>query len=549
MLDAGAAQAVGQGAVMDWKTHVAAISPLFSFAEHGTWGGEGGVLRRIFQSLPARARFGVEFGQRTIGTGTLAGLLRSRGWGALYMDVEATAERQTRVSGPGQSITLVREKVLPSTINALFEKHGVPEDLDVLVIDIDSLDYWVWQALSARWAPSLVVIEYNAHVPWGVQASIAPDEGWSYQRTRDYGASFEALRGLAAGKGYRLIHVHGPWNLYFLKNDIDFPTELCIKPDLTADDFPVLTDTEAFYDAYCGDAKRPSWFDAPPPDVSRAPWQLLAPPSKTSRVEIAGLRVEVLADKHDLTWYQQRKVFEESVSPMYRFLREEGFGRFVDVGANVGFISMLALRAVPGVEIIAIEADPTLAALIRANFAANALVGPTLVNAVVGERSLTSTGFSLNPNSSLDNRVVMAKWAQVRLPMISLDDLLANQAPVGRTFIKIDTQGFELPILRGLEQFLSGEDGWLLKMEFAPDWLRSQGHDPLAVLDHLQQRYEFAEFPERITFDTPGFDALFTTIIAAHRHADFLAYVVSLNKGGKGWVDLIVRPRPPRAPS
>ena len=384
----------------------------------------------------------------------------------------------------------------------------------------------------------------STHVAWGIEASIAPDDDWAHQRTQDYGASFAALRALAAQKGYRLIHVHGPRSLYFLRDDLAFPDELCIAPGFGAEELRWLTDATAFYSTFSSGGSLPGWFDAPAPDVSRAPWQLLAQPGKTAKVDIDGLSVEVLADKQDLAWYQQRKVFEESASLMYRFVRDEGFVNFVDVGANVGFISMLARRAAPALNIISIEADPRLARLIEANFSANGLERPTVVNAVVGEHARPSSGFSLNPKSTLDNRVAMSAWQQVQLPMVKLDELLATQRLAGRTFFKIDTQGFEPPILRGLEGFLARNDDWVLKMEFAPNWLLSQGNDPLALLEHLQARYQFAEYAERIPYGTSGFEALFQAPVLAHQHADFLAYVVSLNKGRLGWVDLIVRPRP-----
>src|SRR3546814_11696276 len=81
-------------------------------------------------------------------------------------------------------------------------------------------------------------------------------------------------------------------------------------------------------------------------------------------------------------------------------------------------------------------------------------------------------------------------------------------------------------------------------MEFAPDWLSSQGTEPLDVLDYLQHRYQFAEFQERIPFGTPNLDALFANPVQEERHREFLGYVKSLNKNDLGWVDLIMRPRP-----
>src|SRR3546814_2892216 len=89
-----------------------------------------------------------------------------------------------------------------------------------------------------------------------------------------------------------------------------------------------------------------------------------------------------------------------------------------------------------------------------------------------------------------------------------------------------------------MEACLSSNVDWVLKMEFAPDWLSSQGTEPLDVLDYLQHRYQFAEFQERIPFGTPNLDALFANPVQAERHREFLGYVKSLNKNDLGWVDL-----------
>jgi FkbM family methyltransferase len=293
----------------------------------------------------------------------------------------------------------------------------------------------------------------------------------------------------------------------------------------------------------CGPDRRPSWFDAPAPDVTLAPWQIVAPVPNTKPVDVEGIRLRVLADKHDGTWYLQRKTFEEKVSLLYGFIRDEGFTNFIDIGANVGFVSMLARRAAPALKIIAVEADPRLVRLIEANFSANDLAAPVIVNAIAGSRSAPETTFSLNPSSTLDNRVSVPHWPQIAVPTVTTDMLLERHALAGRTFFKIDTQGFELQVLQGIEAYLTRHADWVLKMEFAPDWLSSQGTDPMVLLGYLQQRYEFAEFPERIAFGSPGLDTLFGNPISLAQHRRFLDHVVSLNKGGLGWVDLIVRPR------
>lgn len=531
----------------EWEERAASISPLLAFAERGTWGGETGVMEKIFSLIPPQDGFGVEFGQRSMAGGTLSALVERHGWGALYMDVCAASDLDVRSAPGGRSITLAKERVTPGTINALFEKHAVPPDLDCLVIDIDGLDYWVWEAVDAKYSPSLVIIEFNAHVGHGVEATIQAQDDWVYKPSKNYGASFAALCSLARSKGYRLVHVHGPWNLYFLRQDLALPADLTLRWPVSQQDLALLTRTEDFYDSLCGKGKRPTWINAEAPDVSRAPWEILSSPQASQVVDLDGLPLDVMANKTDPNWYLQRTTLEEKASLLYSFIREEQFVNFVDIGANVGLISILAKRAAPALRILAVEADPRLAKLIRRNFALHRIEGAQVVNAVVGSLDCEAASFSLNPSSTLDNRVDIDGWQKTAVPMIAVDTLLSRTATSGKTFFKIDTQGFELSVLRGMEATLENNRYWVLKMEFAPNWLLSQGTDPLVLLDYLQERYQFAEFPERIPFGTPDTDALFRDPVQASDHAGFLDHVISLNKSKLGWVDLVVRPKPARS--
>src|SRR3546814_18353077 len=80
--------------------------------------------------------------------------------------------------------------------------------------------------------------------------------------------------------------------------------------------------------------------------------------------------------------------------------------------------------------------------------------------------------------------------------MLTIDEVMSHRQATGKTFFKIDTQGFELQVLRGMEACLSSNVDWVLKMEFAPDWLSSQGTEPLDVLNILCIRSNFPEFKD-----------------------------------------------------
>lgn len=263
---------------------------------------------------------------------------------------------------------------------------------------------------------------------------------------------------------------------------------------------------------------------------------------ETRTAIIDELNIQVLANANDANWYAQRHVFEEKASFLYQMLKSENYSNFVDVGANYGFISLLAKQKNPGLNVLAVEADTRLCDLIEKNFLANAVLPPKIINAIVGAVASQDSTFSINPSGTLDNRVHMPNWEKISVPTVRLCDLIEEFLPAGKTFIKIDTQGYEQEVLKGLYPFLSSNRNWTIKMEFAPNWLKSQNTDPLELLQHIGSEFEMAEMPARIRFGTQTIDSLFDKKIAPIQYPDFLDYVCSLNKGRLGWVDLLVRP-------
>ena len=264
----------------------------------------------------------------------------------------------------------------------------------------------------------------------------------------------------------------------------------------------------------------------------------------TEQVAIGDVTLSVRGESQDAAWYRQRGCFEERASILYKLLRREAFTAIVDVGANYGFISIIARKENPDIEIFAFEADPRLEDLIRANFEQNGISDFKLRNVVVSAVDQPEATFSLNPRSTLDNRVEIAAWKKVAVPAASLSTLLRGRLEHhSGIFFKIDTQGFEQNVLKGAESLLSTLPRWLIKMEFAPNWLRSQGSDPLELLGYLVDRYDVSEFPARIPFGTTSLAELRRTAVNRADIAEFLAHIESLNVNRLGWVDLLVTPR------
>jgi hypothetical protein len=80
----------------------------------------------------------------------------------------------------------------------------VPPEPDVLSIDVDGLDYWIWDSMN-EYRPRLVVIEYNSVLD-PARRLVQPREPGGWDGTDYYGASLGAIRALGESKGYRLVH-------------------------------------------------------------------------------------------------------------------------------------------------------------------------------------------------------------------------------------------------------------------------------------------------------------------------------------------------------
>ena len=171
--------------------------------------GEDGILRIIFHKIGVTNRFCVEFG---VGDGVECNtrrLVRKEGWNYLHMDCKDHLPRGVK-----------KEKITAENIQHLFAKYDVPGPFDLLSIDIDSNDYWVWKAIES-YSPRVVVIEYNASVPVGESKTVLYDPGAAWDHTDYYGASLRALWKLGRSKGYTLVACDSRGvNAFFVRDDL-----------------------------------------------------------------------------------------------------------------------------------------------------------------------------------------------------------------------------------------------------------------------------------------------------------------------------------------
>lgn len=134
--------------------------------------------------------------------------------------------------------------VKTDNINSLITSAGYNGEIDVLSIDIDGNDYWIWDALTAV-SPRIVIIEtFISYGRRNIVVPYDPDYSFPGRHPQYHGASPMAMVLLGRKKGYRLIGANQlGFNFIFLRNDIapdEFPEasldEVLSHPSCRADE-------------------------------------------------------------------------------------------------------------------------------------------------------------------------------------------------------------------------------------------------------------------------------------------------------------------------
>lgn len=156
--------------------------------------GEDGIIAAIFAKIGTTDRYCVEFGVEDGMQCNCRYLLQKRGWTGLLMDGGYwPVENHIR-----------QEFVTAENIEALFKKYNVPAEFDLLSIDIDGNDYWVWKAIR-NFHSRVVIIEYNANKGPNASVTIPYDATFVWDKSDYQGASLRALEKLGHEKGYVLV--------------------------------------------------------------------------------------------------------------------------------------------------------------------------------------------------------------------------------------------------------------------------------------------------------------------------------------------------------
>jgi hypothetical protein len=206
---------------------------------------EDGIIQEIFKRIGTTSKTFIEFG---VGDGMQnnTAYLLMQGWRGHWIEgrssyVAKVKKVYKRAIDRGQ-LFVENTFITKDNINSLLAKHFSGE-IDLLSIDIDGNDYYMWENINCI-NPRVVVVEYNAKFPPPCSSVMEYDETHQWDESDKMGMSLQAATDLGASLGYQLVgtNLNGV-NAFFVRKDI-------LRENKTAL-FPLPATAENLYNPAC----------------------------------------------------------------------------------------------------------------------------------------------------------------------------------------------------------------------------------------------------------------------------------------------------------
>lgn len=185
--------------------------------------GEDGVIQHLIRHVPIENDLFVEFGTDNYDESNTRFLLQKDNWRGYILDMDPSpaqffAERLLHIR---HTIDFKQAMITRENINELLQP--VAGDIGLMSVDIDGMDYWVWEAIDVV-SPRIVIAEYQSH--FGPDLPLTPAYSSSFSRFKNhftglcFGGSLAAMEYLGKKKGYDLVGTAGWHNAFFVRQDV-----------------------------------------------------------------------------------------------------------------------------------------------------------------------------------------------------------------------------------------------------------------------------------------------------------------------------------------
>ncbi len=184
---------------------------------------EDGIVIELFRRIGTTNKTFVEFGCGD-GIENSSYALLFQDWNGLWIDGSTKNIDKIRKGLPktiaSDQLKVVESFITKDNINKLISDHINDNEIDLLSVDIDGNDYFVWDAITCI-SPRVLIMEYNAKFipPIRYCMEYDPKHMWDY--TDHGGVSLKFIEEKVAAKGYSLVGCClAGVNAFFVRNDL-----------------------------------------------------------------------------------------------------------------------------------------------------------------------------------------------------------------------------------------------------------------------------------------------------------------------------------------
>jgi len=180
--------------------------------------------------------------------------------------------------------------------------------------------------------------------------------------------------------------------------------------------------------------------------------------------------------------------YESATTQLFKQLLKPGM-TVIDVGANVGYFSLLAADLVgTNGKVYAFEPEPEnynlLLTNIQINSYGNIETRAEAVSNTCGSIKLFLSELD-NGSHSINEAGARGVAATLSVKTTTLDAFLEGEGWPAVNLLKIDVEGAELMVLEGMKHFGQKSDGIKLVIEYCPFLIKAAGAQPLDLLQKI----------------------------------------------------------------
>lgn len=184
---------------------------------------EDGIIEEIFHRIGVTNKKFVEFGVEN-GLECNSHYLIYKNWSGLW--IEGSEENYNDILLKfkpviaGKFLDVQNAFITRDNINKIINDSGIKGEIDLLSIDVDGNDYYIWESINVV-NPRVVIIEYNAKFSPDVEWIMAYNTNHLWDGSDWHGASLKSLEILGNRLGYQLVgtNINGA-NAFFVRNDL-----------------------------------------------------------------------------------------------------------------------------------------------------------------------------------------------------------------------------------------------------------------------------------------------------------------------------------------